>query len=62
MRLLYENLIERLVDTGLSRKEAEHLFILAIEDVVVDIDDRMLEENENFLTMLTGLKRRNPLS
>ena len=61
MRLLYENLIERLVDTGLSRKEAEHLFILAIEDVVVSMDDRMLAEDDNFLTMLAGI-RKNPLS
>ena len=62
MRLLYENLIERLIDTGLSKKEAEHLFILAIEDIVVAIDDKMLSEDDNFVSLMTGYKQRNPLS
>lgn len=52
MKLLYENLIERLKDTGLSRKEAEHLFVLALEDVVIGMDDKMLENNDNFLMFL----------
>lgn len=42
-QLLYENLIERLIDTGLSTKEAEHLFILAIEDVVMEMSDKQFE-------------------
>ena len=62
MKLLYENLIERLIDTGLSRKEAEHLFILAIEDIVCAIDDKMLSEDENFVSLMTGQKQKNPLS
>lgn len=62
MKLLYENLIERLIDTGLSRKEAEHLFILAIEDIVFAIDDKMLSEDENFVSLMTGQKQKNPLS
>ena len=50
--MLYEHLIERLMDTGLTKKEAEHLFVLAMEDVVMKLDDMMLEDDENFISMI----------
>lgn len=62
MKLLYENLIERLIDTGLSRKEAEHLFVLAIEDVIMELDDKMLAQDENFIAKMSGRKIKGPLA
>ena len=62
MKLLYENLLSRLMDSGLSRKEAEHLFILAVEDVVVAMDDKMLENDENFLMLMMTNKEKSLLS
>jgi len=62
MRLLYEDLVKRLMESGLTRKEAEHLFVLALEDVVIAMDDRMLEDNDNFLMFISGFTRKSPLS
>ena len=52
MKKLYEHLIARLMETGLTRKQSEHLFILAVEDCVVAMDDMMLEQGDNFLARL----------
>ena len=61
MKLLYQNLIDRLIDTGLSRKEAEHLFILAIEDIVMEMSDKMLSKDDNLISFVSRLTKKNPL-
>lgn len=39
MKIYYENLIRRLMDSGLSRDQAIVLIVLAMEDLIVFADD-----------------------
>ena len=42
MRVYYDNLIQRLIDTGLTKDTAVYLFLQALEDLVLfnEFDDQ----------------------